>query len=166
MVLHTHGDKPFGDEEYIREGGVLIPVNSGHEVRHEDDTIAPDDVVEDDIADDGVPGTQDDLPYDYGVEMAQPADQMMLGRDRRGSGFGGVGRTGSPKDVDESPLGAVDERELWRKQKALIAESGDEAARYAGLEHSDIARIERAVGDDAAETLSESPEGESATGSV
>jgi len=165
-MVRTHGDQPFGDEEYTREGGVLVPVNTGHEVRHEDDTIAPDEVVEDDIADDGVPGTQDDLPYDYGVEIAQPVDQMMLSRDRRGSGFGGLGRTGSDKGADETPLGAPDERELWRKQKPLIAESGDEAARYAGLEDSDIARVERAVGDEAAETLPESPEGESATGSV
>jgi hypothetical protein len=165
-MVRTHGDRPFGDDEYIREGGVLIPVNTGHEVRHEDDTIAPDDVVEDVIADEGVPGTQDDLPYDYGVEIAQPADQMILSRDRRRSGFGGVGHTGSDKDEGETPLGAPDERELWRKQKPLIAESGDEAARYAGLEDSDIARVEQAVGEDAAETFSESPEGESATGSV
>ncbi len=163
--MQAHGDRPFGDEEYVREGGVLIPVNTGHEVRHEDDTIAPDDNVEDLIADEGVPGTPDDLPYDYGVDVSQPADQMMLSLDHRSGGFGPVGRTGSDDDGEEPPLGAVDERELWKRQRTLIDESGDEAARYAGLEGSDPARIEAAEGDDAAEVFSESPEGGSATGS-
>jgi hypothetical protein len=163
-MVRDHGE-PFGDEEYVREGGVLVPVHSGHEVRHEDETIAPDDVVEDLIADDGVPGTPDDLPYDYGVENAQPVDQMIPGRERRASAFGPVGHTGADDDAEEPPLGAPDERELWRKQKTLISESRDEAHRYAGLEDSDLARIEDAEGDDAAEVLAESPEGESATGS-
>ena len=164
-MVHVRGDRPFGDEEYVREGGVLIPVSTGHEVRHEDDTIAPDDNVEDPIADEGVPGTRDDLPYDYGVEVSQPADQMMLSLDHRSGGFGPIGHTGSDDDGEEPPLGAPDERELWRKQRALIDESGDEAARYVGLEGADAARIEDAEGDDAAEVFSESPEGESATGS-
>jgi len=165
-MLHAHEEGPFGDEEYVREGGVLIRVNNGHEVRHEDGSIAPDDVIEDLIADDGVPGTPDDLPYDYGVEITPAADQMILSVERGSSGFGALGHTGSDADGEEPPLGAVDERDLWRHQRALIQESGDEAARYAGMKESDIPRVEEAVGEDAAETLPESPEGTSATGSV
>jgi hypothetical protein len=157
---------PFGDEEYVREGGVLVPVNSGHEVRHEDESIAPDDVLEDLVADEGVPGTRDDLPYDYGVEVAQPADQMILSLEHGGAGFGAMGLTGSDEDGEEPPLGAQDERELWRHQKALIQESEDEAIRYTGLQDDDIARVEAAVGEDAGEVLPDAPEGESATGSV
>lgn len=164
-MVRSHGERPFGDEEYVREGGVLVPLNTGHEVRHEDETIAPDDIVEDLIADEGVPGTPDDLPYDYGVEVAQPADQMMLTLEHRKSGFGPVGRTESDDDTDAPPLGTVDERELWRRQRPLIEEAGDEAARYAGLADDDIRRVEASVGEDAAEPLPDAPEGESATGS-
>jgi len=163
---HTRDEGPYGDEEYVRIGGVLVPVNNGHEVRHEDGTIAPDDIVEDLIADDGVPGTPDDVPYGYGVEVALPADQMILSLERGATGLGSVGRTGSEPDRDEPPLGAPDERELWRRQKSLIEESADEAARYAGIPESEVPRIEAAIGEDAAETLPETPGGESATGSV
>ncbi len=159
-------DGPFGDEEYVREGGVLIPVNSGHEVRHEDDTIAPDDVLEDLVADDGVPGTPDDLPYDYGVEVSQPADQMMLTVDEGPVGFGAMGVTGSDEDADEPPLGMPEEHELWRRQKALIEESDEEAGVDDGLEGDDVARLEAAVGEDAGEVLPETSGGGSATGSA
>lgn len=106
-MIRMHDEGPFDDSEYTRQGGVLVPVNSGHEVRHEDGSIAPDDVVEDPIADDGVPGTPDDLPYDYGVEVPHPADQEILGRERRDSGLGDVGHTGSDDDGSEPPLGAT-----------------------------------------------------------
>ena len=164
-MVRMHGDRPFGDEEYTREGGVLIPVNTGHEVRHEDGTIAPDDIVEDLIADEGVPGTPDDLPYDFGVDVSQPTDQVIASLDHRASGYGSVGHTGAGADTQEPPLGAEDERELWARQRPLIEESGDEAARYAGLADDDIRRVEAAVGEDAAETLPDSPGGSSATGS-
>jgi hypothetical protein len=159
-------DGPFGDEEYEREGGVLVPVNIGHEVRHEDETIAPDDVLEDLVADEGVPGTPDDLPYDYGVELSQPADQMMLSVEQASTGFGAMGVTGSDEDEDEPPLGLPEEHELWRRQKPLIQESDEEAGRDDGLQGDDVARLEAAVGEDAGEVLPETPEGESATGSV
>jgi hypothetical protein len=164
-MARLHDDKSYGDEEYERAGGVLVPVNTGHQVRHEDGTIAPDEVIEDQIADDGVPGTPDDLPYDYGVELPHPTDQEMLNRERRSAGFGDVGHTGVDADTQEPPLGAEDERALWARQRPLIQESGDEAARYAGLEDDDIARVEASVGEDAAEALPDSPEGSSATGS-
>lgn len=165
-MARLHDDGPFGDEEYVREGGVLVPVNTGHEVRHEDGSIAPDENVEDPIADEGVPGTPDDLPYDYGVEVPHPADQEILSREYRNSGFGTVGHTGYDDDAQEPPLGAADERELWHRQRPLIEESGDEAARYSGLEDDDIARVEGSVGEDSAETLPDAPEGQSATGST
>jgi hypothetical protein len=165
-MVRVQSDGPFGDEEYEREGGVFVPVNTGHEVRHEDESIAPDDILEDLVADDGVPGTRDDLPYDYGVELAQPVDQMMLSLENRTAGLGQMGATGSDEDADEPPLGKPEERELWRRQKALIQESDEEAGRDDGLQGDDIARLEAAVGEDAGEVLPDSPEGESATGSV
>jgi hypothetical protein len=40
-----------------------------------------DDFVEDPVEDENVPGTVDDLPYDYGLVMAPAADQVMLSID-------------------------------------------------------------------------------------
>lgn len=166
-MVHRHKDGSLDDEELVREGGVFVSRSGGREVGCEDETCAPDEWVEDGGTGDGVPGTADDLPYDYGVEHAPPADQLITTPDRANpglSGFGGLGETGADEDADEPPLGRPDERELWRRQRPLIQESGDEAARYRGLRDDDIARVEAAVGEDAGEVLPESPEGESATG--
>ena len=164
-MVRLHGERPFDEEEYERVGGVFVPVNGGHEVGCEDDKCAPDDLVEDPLNDDGVPGTPDDLPYDYGVEVPVAADQQVLSFEHRHAGFGGLGRTGSADDLaTEPPLGAGDERDLWNRQRGLVQESGDEAARWGGLEDDDLPAIEDAMGDDAGETLPDAPEGESATG--
>ena len=164
-MTHLHGERPFDEEQYERQGGVFVPVNGGHEVGCEDDQCAPDELLEDPLNDDGVPGTPDDLPYDYGVEVPNATDMQVLSPEHRHSGFGGMGRTGAPDDPSqEPPLGAEDERDLWQRQRGLIQESGDEAARWAGLAEKDLPRIEDAIGEDAGEVLPDAPEGESATG--
>ena len=166
-MVRRRADGSLEDEEVIREGGVFVSRNGGREVGCTDDTCAPDEWVEDLGTGDGVPGTADDLPYDYGVETSRPVDQLITTPDRRNPGvavMGGLGETGADEDGDEPPLGRPEERELWRKQRALIQESGDEAARYRGLRDEDIARVEAASGEDAAEVLPDAPDGESATG--
>lgn len=163
-MVRMHQSHPSEEEPLRREGGVFVSREGGHEVGCDDESCAPDEFVEDSLNDEGVPGTPDDLPYDYGVETEPANDQMLTSPDHRNSGFGAMGHTGSDDDADEPPLGAVDERELQHRQRGLTSEAGDEEHRYAGLEDDDIARIEAAVGDDAGETLSEAPEGESATG--
>jgi hypothetical protein len=77
--MRTHSDGSFDDEELVREGGVFVSRNGGREVGPTDEERALGDYVEDPAADDGVPGTRDDLPYDYGVEIAPAADQMVNG---------------------------------------------------------------------------------------
>jgi hypothetical protein len=163
-MVRLHGERPFDEEEYERQGGVFVPVNGGHEVGCEDKACAPDELVEDTLNDDGVPGTPDDLPYDYGVEVPDAVDQQVLSPEHRHSGYAGMGKTGAPDDDSESPLGAVDERDLWHRQRGLVQESGDEAAKWGGLEGDDLKRIEDAIGDDAGEVLPDAPEGASATG--
>jgi hypothetical protein len=166
-MVRRHDDGSLEDEELVREGGVFVSRDGGHEVGCEDGTCASDEWVEDPGTGDGVPGTADDLPYDYGVETARPTDQLITSPDHRGpgiSGLGGVGETGADEDAEEPPLGRPEERELWRQQRALIQESGDEAARYRGLRDDEVARVEDAVGEDAGEVLPDAPEGESATG--
>jgi hypothetical protein len=164
-MVRLHGEKPFEEEEYERQGGVLVPVNGGHEVGCEDDQCAPDELVEDPLNDDGVPGTPDDLPYDYGVEVPDAVDAQVLNPEHRHAGGGALGYTGVPDDPRvESPLGAPDERELWHKQRGLIEESADEAPRWHGLAEDELRRVEDAIGEDAGEVLPDAPEGESATG--
>ena len=164
-MVRLHGERPFDEEEYERVGGVFAPVNGGHEVGCDDKQCAPDELVEDPLNDDGVPGTPDDLPYDYGVEVPDAVDQQVLSPEKRHIGFGGMGDTGAPDDpTEEPPLGAEDERDLWHKQRGLIQESEDEAARWGGLAEDRLPDIEEAMGDDSGEVLPDSPEGESATG--
>ncbi len=163
-MVRMHNDHPSEEEPLKREGGVFVSREGGHEVGCDDETCAPDEFVEDPLNDDGVPGTPDDLPYDYGVEVPPAADQMLTSPDHRNAGFGAMGRTEADDDADEPPLGAVDERELQHRQRGLISEAADEEHRYAGLEGDDIARIEAAVGEDAGEVLPETADGESATG--
>lgn len=165
-MVHIHGERPVDEEQYERLGGVFVPVNGGHEVGPQDDLHAPDELVEDPLDDDGVPGTPDDLPYDYGVEVPEAVDSQILSLERTRPGYG-VGRTGVSEDVtSESPLGSPDERELWHKQRGLIQESGDEAARWGGLDEKKLPRVEEAIGEDAGETMPDRPDGGSATGTT
>lgn len=167
MAPDDDSDLSFEEEDLVREGGVFVSRHSnGHEVGAEPGERTPEDWAEDPYASDGVPGTRDDLPYDYGVESAAPADQQVLSPDRRISGFGRLGETGgADPDVDEQPLGRPEERELWRRQRALIDESRSEEGHFADASDAQMERLEAAVGEDAAETLPEAPEGTSATGS-
>lgn len=78
---HIDRDGTLDDEELVREGGVFVSRNGGHEVGPEQSDRVADDWVEDPGTDDGVPGTRDDLPYDYGVELPSAADQHMNAAD-------------------------------------------------------------------------------------
>ena len=162
-MVRVNDDGSLEEEELVREGGVFVSANGGHEV-DSDQSRAADDYVEDPGSGDGVPGTVDDLPYDQGLETATPADQAMGSHDSRLSGYGGVGYTGADDDSDPAPLGRPEERELWRKQRGLIQESADEPARYSGLNDDEVAALDAASGEDAADTLPDAPEGKSATG--
>jgi hypothetical protein len=162
-MARIHDDGSLDEEELVREGGVFVSRNGGREVSSDESRLA-DDYIEDPGSGDGVPGTVDDLPYDFGIENAAAADQL-LQSSGRGRGVGSkVGRTGADDDIEPPPLGGPEERELWKKQRALIQESGDEEARYAGLSDDLAARADAASGEDAADVLPDAPEGKSATG--
>jgi hypothetical protein len=162
-MARINEDGSLEEEELVREGGVFVSRNGGHEAGGNETRIA-DDYIEDQGTGDGVPGTIDDLPYDYGLEQTSPADQLLRSADSRMRGHGGTGETGAAEDIEPPPLGAPEERELWRKQRGLIQESGDEAARYAGLSDAEAAALDEASGEDAADVLPDAPSGTSATG--
>ncbi len=163
------GPNKYPDDEWLEQDeGVLVPAEGGHRVGCEEDGVpcAPDDIVEDPINDAGVPGTQDDLPYDYGVEVPPAADHQLELVEDLVAEDSDVGKTGAPADGDAPPLGRPEERELWGKQRALIEEDEDEGLRLDGLPEADIPELQRAMGDDAADPLPDAPGGTSATGSV
>jgi hypothetical protein len=162
MRIHSGGS--FDDEEFVREGGVLVPRNGGHEVGPDDRDLTKSDYVEDPDVDDGVPGTRDDLPYDFGVETAEAADHIIDGPDRVNAGFSGMGATGAAPEGDEPPLGGPEERELWKKQRPLIQEAEAEEGHLAGVEGLDAERVRDAEAEGAEEALPDFPEGSSATG--
>jgi len=83
----------------MRADGMLFARPAGHEVRCEGE-CAPDDYVGDPINDAGVPGTVDDLPYDYGIEDVQAADETLDSIERPTSSSWGVGATGHPEEED------------------------------------------------------------------
>ena len=83
-MARIHNDGSLEDEELVREGGVFVSRNGGHEV-DADETRAADDYIEDPGTGDGVPGTVDDLPYDFGLETAtrgRPAARELGARAR------------------------------------------------------------------------------------
>ena len=158
------------DDAFVREGGVFAPRSGGRDVGcdEEQESCPPDEVLEDPVNDEHVPGTVDDLPYDYGTEDPSPTDQM-LGLVETGPviGMQDVGETGYDEDVaEESPLGARDERDLWKRQKPLIDEVETEPYNLPEVADSEVSKIEQALGEDAAGPLVESEEGTSATGSA
>jgi len=75
-------DTWFEDDDLVRQGGVFVSKNGGREVGCNEDECAPDDYVEDPVNDEGVPGTVDDLPYDYGIETPRAADETLESRVR------------------------------------------------------------------------------------
>lgn len=156
-------DTWFEDDELTREGGVFVSRGGGHGVGARDEEAPPDDWVEDPTHDGGVPGTVDDLPYDYGVETPLAADETFEGTESPTRGWD-VGRTGRPDEGDETPLGMPEERELWRLQRPLIEEVEAQEQRYAGLNEPDIREIVEVSGEDSGEPLPEAPDGVSATG--
>lgn len=147
------------------EDGILFARSGGHEVQCEGD-CPPDDYVNDPINDDGVPGTVDDLPYDYGIETPRAADETLSSIEGPPYGSWGVGATGPAGDGEERPLGEPEERELWRQQQPLIEEAAAEERHLVGLDEDHLQAVVDASAEDAAEVLPEAPDGVSATGDV
>ncbi len=157
-------DHWFADNELVHEEGILVSASGGHRAGCDDDECAPDETVEDPINEPGVPGTVDDLPYDYGVETAQAADETFESLENPPSKARSVGATGPVDDAEPRELGRPEERELWNKQRPLIEESEINEREYGSLPEEKIAEIVAASGEDAEEVLPQSPDGVSATG--
>lgn len=146
------------EERLDRDGGLLI---EPHDSETAPEELPPDDYVTDPWADGDRPGTVDDLPYTMGVETPD-ADDLNLVPE------GATRRAGSPAPDEEREAepGRRDERDLWAKQKPLIAEDEDDGIKLPGFDDETAKRVVDAMGDDVADPLPDAPNGTSATGSV
>jgi hypothetical protein len=101
----------------------------------------------------GVPGTVDDEPLTFGVEVPPAADLHVVDE-------------GPTKVGDSCPEPGLprDETELWNEQTALVEEDEDEGLKLAGFKDEEIPEILDAMGDDAADAVQDFPNGNSATG--
>ncbi|MDP2233403.1 MAG: hypothetical protein Q8K89_07190 [Actinomycetota bacterium] len=140
-------DHWFEDNELEREAGVLASADGGHKTGCAEDECAPDETVEDPINEPGVPGTVDDLPYDYGVETAQAADETLDSLDGPPARAWRVGAPGPAEQGEPSTLGRPEERELWQKQQPLIEEGAINERAYADLNEEDVPEILEASGE-------------------
>jgi len=166
--MSADGTERWDDDDLEREEGVFVRRSGGTIEGCDDETdqCAPDDTVEDPIEDRHVPGTPDDLPYDYGVETPPPADQTLdtiADEGLPGRGMG-VGHTGAPSDREPPDLGGPEQRELWDKQEPLIELSEREEQHYRTLTPEQAELAHEALAEDAEEPLAEAPGGTSATG--
>ena len=160
------GDSWFEDDELVRQEGILVSRGGGHEVSPSDEDSAADDYAEDPANNESVPGTVDDLPYDYGIELPRAADATLPSLDSPPYKSWGVGATGPASEGEGLPLGTPDEFDLWSKQLSLIEESDAEERHFAGLAEADIPRVAEASAEDSAEVLPDAPDGVSSTGDV
>ena len=124
------------------------------------DAFAPDDYSADPRTWSHVgPGTVDDVPLDYGQELPDPADQHLIldhSALRRGEC--------REDEIMREDLGLVVEDDLWTEQLALVEEDEASGLRMEGIPEERIKSVREAMGDEAADSLPDYPEGTSATG--
>lgn len=144
-----------------REEGVFIE-NDAHPVicsEEVGDACPGDDYPEDPDKTQEFPGTVDDIGYTYGVELPNPADDdiSVMAKSRRSG-------KPAPDEERETEIGKRDEHELWAAQRQLIEEDERTGVNVEDFPEDRVQEIAEAMGDDAAEPLTESPNGTSATG--
>lgn len=82
--MRRHADGSYDDELLVREGGVFVAAADGREVFPDVRDRPYSDYPEDPIEDEFVPGTPDDIPYDYGIVIAEAADHIIDAPDGKG----------------------------------------------------------------------------------
>lgn len=150
-------------ERLERAEGVLIEPGSGRLIGSDpdEDRFAPDDYSADPLTASHVgPGTIDDLPLDYGQELAEPADHHLI-LDHTPLRKGEC----REQELAREDLGLADEDELLLAQQALVQEDERTGLVMDGVSEERMSAVLGAMGDDAADPLPDAPGGTSATGS-
>lgn len=149
------------NEKLEREGGVFIEPQHTQVDCNDPENLgcAPDEYPEDPYAVDNRPGTPDDVTYSYGLELPNAADRHLVPE-------GATHQSGPPAPDEEREFepGERDERDLWRRQRALIEEDADSPKLPVGMSDEDGRRVMGAMGDDEGDEASEDATTVSATG--
>ena len=152
--------RPF-DEKLDRDSGVFTEPDS-HEVACDPDAeaCAPDDYVNDPaVREQGIPGTVDDVPLSFGIDVPPASDEHVVLEGATKPHGASKGKADAAEDV-----GNADESELWGEQKSLVEEDEVAGLKLGGFPEEEIPDILEAMGDDAADPLQDYPNGTSATG--
>jgi hypothetical protein len=160
MLDDDSAQRPF-DEPLDRESGVFIEPET-HEVACDPDAeaCAPDDYVNDPAArETGIPGTVDDVPLAFGIEVPAASDRHIV----PDGAVKPAAEVLEPADAVEAE-GTEEEKELWSAQMALLEEDVAGGLNLRGFPEEEIPEILGAMGDDAADPLQDFPNGTSATG--
>jgi len=115
--------------------------------------FSDDDEIDPSVEEEGIPGTVDDTPLTYGVEVPPAADVHVVDE--------------GPTQVSATcpePGPPGEEAELWGEQTALVEEDEAGGLKLAGFPEEEIPEILEAMGDDAADAVQDFPDGTSATG--
>lgn len=147
--LQAEGDGWLREPQHTREGCDTSGEKCG-----------PDEYPEDPFATGNRPGTVDDLPNSFGVELPQADDEHLVeqGRTHHAGPEAGEER--------ERDLGDREARDLWRRQRPLIEEDEHGVQLPVGMTEEEGRRVMDAMGDDEGTGASEDVAEESATGSA
>lgn len=149
------------DERLERQGGVFLEPDAGRRLGVEEGEggTGQDDLAEDAYVGEDRPGTVDDVPYSMGTQEPDADDLHLV--PEGGTHTEG---TSAPEEETEQDPARRDERELWSHQRQLIEEDEDDGIKLEGLSEEQAKRVVDAMGDEAADPLSNWPDGTSATG--
>jgi hypothetical protein len=160
MFTDDENPQRLFDERLDREGGVFMEPDA-KEIGCDPEELrcSPGDYANDpEPRETGIPGTVDDTPLDFGLEIP-PADEHVVLE-------GAVESVGDSREATEGAedMGSIDEKELWAAQDGLLEEDEADALVLDGFPEEVIPEILEAMGDDAADPLPDFPNGTSATG--
>jgi hypothetical protein len=164
--MSAKDDRPVFEEEELVEAGVYVEQNRGENVGCDEatDRCAPDDYSEAPHESRNVPGTEDDVPYSVGTEESIPAADTQF-RYADESTTSSSRPTPADEGDTESDISKTDERDLWRRNRALIEEDEDDGLKLEGFSEEEIPDVLDAMGDEAQDPIPDSATGYSATGS-
>jgi len=160
FVDDDEAQRPF-DEHLDRESGVFVEPDA-REVTCEPgaEPCAPDDYANDpDVRRSGIPGTLDDQPLSFGLDTPAAADEHVVLEGTTKPAGETLERADAVQDI-----GKADSDELWSEQSALVEEDEIAGLNLSGFPEEEVPEILGAMGDDAAESLPDFPNGGSATG--
>lgn len=149
------------EEKVERIGGAFVePEHSQVDCNEPGAECATDEYPEDPFSIDNRPGTVDDPTYSMGVELPNAADLHLVPE-------GGTRQAGRPAPDEEREWepGELEERDAWRRQRALVEEDEVDGVKMPrDTSDEDAQRILDTMGDESSDVVPDMTQGTSATG--